>query len=215
MKSTSRNAGVAGKGKTQRALGCAGNTNARSDQDFGRDEDVPADLKSRCRVGQISAVVQGSRNAEGLAEATRTGGQGRRLCTGLEPAVGCHGGQAFQWFESADQDAAGLALRLAGDIEAGMKAVDEIDVRMAGRPEEDLGARCAAGGGMGGRVIDTEISLGLDYATGESLAVDSVDEKLAKEPWRDLIRRPEIGSSVYDTAGNHSHRAAGCGGMDR
>ena len=214
MEATSRNTGVAGKEEAQRTIGGASDTNAWRDHNFGDCEGVLADLKGGRRVGQVSAIVQASRNTESLAEATGAGGQGRRFCIGREPAVGRHGGKSFQRLESANEDAAGLALRLTGDVQTGIHAVDEVDVRMAGRSEEDLSTRCAACSGVSGGVIDAEVSLRFDDAADEPLAVGGVDKKLAQQPGRDLVRWPKIGLSSYRAARKNAHTTAGCGGIE-
>lgn len=77
----------------------------------------------------------------------------------------------------ADEDAAGGAFRLDNDVEECMDAVVEVDVGVAGRAKDDVGAARAPGVGVGGGVVVRKISFDLADA-GE---VRAVGEVLAEE----------------------------------
>jgi hypothetical protein len=63
----------------------------------------------------------------------------------------------FKGFEGAEEDACAFAFGFAGDVQAVMIAVDEIDVSVAGRSEKDGVAGSRSGGGMGGWVVGAEV----------------------------------------------------------
>ena len=94
----------------------------------------------------------------------------------------------MQWFEGADQHAAGNAFRLAGDIEAGMQAVDEVHIRVAGRAPQNGVARGTAREGMRGRVIHAEIGFRFDDAASEQGALPAAQQEFAEQGAGDNVR---------------------------
>src|SRR5205807_70615 len=86
-----------------------------------------------------------------------------------------------QGFEGAEQDTSGFAFGFAGDVETVVIAVDEVDVGVAGKSEEDGVAGRLAGGGVGGGIVDTEIGFNLDDAGGEIEAGSLADQDFAEE----------------------------------
>ena len=75
---------------------------------------------------------------------------------------------AGERFEGAEQNASGTAFGLAGDIEAVVVAVDEVNVGVARRPEQNRGAGGVAGGGVGGGIVLAEVGFDFDDAGGET-----------------------------------------------
>ena len=71
------------------------------------------------------------------------------------------------WLQGAEQQGPGIARGQAGDVEAIVVAVDEVDVGVAGGSEENLVAGGLAAGGVGGIVVGTEIGLEFDDAPRE------------------------------------------------
>lgn len=61
-----------------------------------------------------------------------------------------------------------------------MIAVDEINVGVAGRPEQDCGARSVAGGGVRGGIVFPEVSFDLDDPGREKLAAALAHQHLAE-----------------------------------
>src|SRR5579864_5265998 len=66
---------VSGDEITQRHLGGLGDADARSHSNAGRVEGVVADPEAGLWRGEVEIVIAQARDAEGLAEATGTGGQ--------------------------------------------------------------------------------------------------------------------------------------------
>ena len=62
-----------------------------------------------------------------------------------------------------------------------MVAVNEINVGVAGRAEQDRGAGCVASGGMRGRVVDAEVGFDFDDASGETQLAGVAEKDLAEE----------------------------------
>jgi hypothetical protein len=88
-------------------------------------------------------------------------------------------------FERADQHAAGLPLGLARNVHAGVAAIDDVDVGIAGVTEQDQvagrGSAMRVGGGVGRVIVGTEIGLGFHDAAGEEAGVGRVDQELAQK----------------------------------
>jgi hypothetical protein len=72
--------------------------------------------------------VGGPGDVECLAEAARASGELLPCGIWAKFAVGGHCLLAKDGFQCADEDAAGLSHRLAGDVDAVVHAVDEVDV---------------------------------------------------------------------------------------
>jgi hypothetical protein len=103
-----------------------------------------------------------------------------------------HGVEACDGLEGADEDAAGLAVWEAGEIQTEVHAVDEVDVGEAGRSEEDGVACGLTGEGVGGGVVEAEVGFDFEDAAGEVFAVEGADEELAEEVARDELGRLEL-----------------------
>ena len=89
---------------------------------------------------------------------------------------------AKERFEGAKEYAAGFAFALAGDVQAVVIAVDEVNVGVAGRAEEHGIAGGIAGGGVGSGIVLSEVSFDFDDAGGEAeraFADEDFAEKLA------------------------------------
>lgn len=95
---------------------------------------------------------------------------------------------AREWLKGANQDAAGLPLWFARNIEAVVNSVDEIDVRVAGRAKYNRIAQRTTCGGVRCGIIDTEVRFGLDDAAREEFAVDLSNEGFAQQSAGDFVR---------------------------
>ena len=124
-------------------------------------------------------IVFGQGDAHGLAEAAGAGAEELWVCGGWEAPEAGHRFEAGYGLEGADEDAAGLAFGLAGEVEAVVHAVDEVDVGEAGRPEEDCVARGFADEAVGGGVGEAEVGFDFGDAAGEALAVEGAGDELA------------------------------------
>jgi hypothetical protein len=95
---------------------------------------------------------------------------------------------AGERFQGAEQDASGLAIGFAGDVEAVVSAIDEIDVGVAGWAEEHGIAGGEAGGGVGGGIVLAEVSFDFDDAGGEGDSPTFANQDLAQEFAGDAAR---------------------------
>ncbi len=111
-------------------------------------------------AGYVEAVF-GQGDTEGLAETAGSGAEEIWFGGGGEAAEAGHGFEAGDGLEGADEDSSGLAVGLAGEVEAVVHAVDEVDVGEAGRAEEYRVARGLADEGVGGWVGEAEV--GFDF----------------------------------------------------
>ena len=92
-----------------------------------------------------------------------------------------HSLQAVQGLQGAEKHAAGTTLPLAGNVQAVMHAVDEVDVGMPRRPEED-GVSCRfAGEGMGGSVGLAKVGFDLDNAAHPRLLGSGSHQQLSQQ----------------------------------
>ena len=82
--------------------------------------------------------------------------------------------------ERADEDGVRLAVAGDDDVESPVHPVDEVDVRVARRPEHRLGARGASFGAVCGKVSRAAVGLGLDDAPGGDAFGRVVHEELAE-----------------------------------
>ncbi len=133
--------------------------------------------------GEIAIVVAGTGDGESFAEASGAAGECDQVLGILdfEAAGPGHYFDAGERFEGAEKNAAGAALGFAGDVEAVVIAVDEVDVGVAGGAEEDGIAGGAAGGGVSCGVVFSEVGFDFDDAGGERIASAIADEDFAEE----------------------------------
>ena len=146
--------------------------------DGGWAEAVVEDAQGRFGAGDVEAIF-GEGDAQGLAEAAGAGAEEVWFGGGWEAAEERHGCEPFDGLEGADEHAAGLAGRLAGEVKAVVHAVDEIDVGEAGRTEEDGVAGGFADEGVGGWVVEAEVGFDFRDASGEAFAVERAGDEFA------------------------------------
>ena len=146
---------------------------------------VVSDPKAAGGIGEVAGVVASAGDAEGFGEASGTAGEFRQIArvadfevTGLG-----HLFDSAKRFQGAEEDASGATFGLAGDVEAVVIAVNEVDVGMAGSAEEDGVAQGFSGGGVGGRVFYAEVGFDFDDAGAEigfgSLAHEDFAQQVA------------------------------------
>jgi hypothetical protein len=80
-----------------------------------------------------------------------------------------------------EENASGFSFGLAGYVEAVMISVNEVDVGVTGRAEQNSVAQGAASGGVRGRIVGAEIGFHLNDAAGELRAFGVADQNLAQE----------------------------------
>ena len=124
------------------------------------------------------------------------------IAVGFEAALP-HDVEAFDWFEGADQHAAGSAVVFGDDVHAVVHAVREIDVSVTAGSEDDARAIGDAGGGVGGEIVTAEVGFGFDDDAGGG----SVDEHFAEEVAGDVDGGPFVETAGEDSASHDFRRA--------
>jgi len=192
-----------------------------ADADAGRGADegglvaIVEDLQRGGAAGDVESVVGGAGDVEGLTESSGAGGKEARRRGRGEFAEAGHGGEAFDGLEGADEDAAGMSLGLAGDIQAVVHPVDEVDVGESWRAEEDGVAGGFADVRVRGGVVESEVGFEFNDAASEGLAVQAASDEFAEETaGYDIGRikveaaRQELGHRVrYERCGRRGEEA--------
>jgi hypothetical protein len=112
----------------------------------------------------VHAVVM-ARDPEGQRELAGTVGE--LLGPRCGAAARTHEVQAGYRFDSANEHAAGLAIRFRHQVEAFVHTVNQVDVSVAGRSEDDSGTLGHAAGSVGGEVIAAaQVGFGFDDDAG-------------------------------------------------
>jgi hypothetical protein len=184
-------------------------------QRLGDGESVVAHLKSGLAIRQIQSVVAGAQDTHCLAEAAGAGGQlageadwGSRSGLG-QSAVAGHLFLSGDGFERADQYAASLPPGLTRNVHAGVAAIDDIDVGIAGVAEKHQvtrsGPAVGVGGGVGRIIVRAEIGLGFHDAAGEEAGVGSMDQELAQQAGRNKL------GTVLEEGPGEKAAGKGCG----
>src|ERR1035441_4957883 len=186
LKSLSRPAHkpVAADQKAQRQLGRLLDADTRSGVDF--ESDGPRRLPHhQLAARDIGRVV-------GAGDAQRQRKFGRPRCQVLDLArprpAPAHEVQPRDRFQGANEDAPGGAGRFAHQVEALIHPVDEVDVDVARRPEDDLRARGDAPRGVGGLVAGAEVGFGFHDDAGGG----AVDEDFAEQVARRIDGRAGV-----------------------
>ena len=152
---------ISGDQVTQGALGGLRDADARGD-DYAVDTiAVIDDAEIGARAGQDLSVVALACDSQGFRQAAGAGGDflARRKSLDFGPYFYLdasrlrHPLEACHWLQSAEQDASGHAVGKAGDIQAVVIAVDEVDLGAAGRAEENSVARRLPCRGVCSRIV--------------------------------------------------------------
>jgi hypothetical protein len=173
------------------------------DADAGRSKDaawtktVICEPQAGVRGSEIAGVVAEAGDVEGFGEASGAGGEFEEIAgsvNGDAPGAG-HWFDAREGFEGTNQNAASLTLGFAGDVETVMIAVDEINVSVTGRAEQDRVAGGSAGGGVSGGIVLAEIGFNFDQAGGKDFC-SGAEQEFANQIAGDAAGRAgEKGSS--------------------
>jgi hypothetical protein len=105
-----------------------------------------------------------------------------------------HGSKARQRLQRPDQNAARHAHRLSDKIQTFIHAVNEVDISVAGRAEDDARAIGNAAPGVGSAIADTEIC----FHFHDSSRRAAVDQDFSKAVTRDIRRRPRVEIAVEE-----------------
>jgi len=159
-----------GHEKTEGQVYCLADADAGCGGDGGWAETVVEDAQGRFGAGYVEAVL-GEGDSKGFAEAAGTGAEEPRLYGRWQAAKASHGFKSCYWLEGADEDAAGFAFWLAGEVQTVVHSVDEIDVGETGRAEEYGVARGFSDEGMRGRIGEAKVGFDFGDASCEALAV--------------------------------------------
>jgi hypothetical protein len=171
------NKGVAGDDKAGRTVRVFGDPDPGCDQDFAGYKAVILNLQVGFARGKIGAVIPLPRHPEGLAQASGAGSQGGNF--GRSHTSGPrHYLQAADRFQRPKQDAAGKTIRLAGDIQAKIHAVDEVDVGMPRGPKKNGVSRRFAGKRVRRRIGLAEVSFYLDNTSHHLPSYQQLTQKL-------------------------------------
>jgi hypothetical protein len=99
---------------------------------------------------------------------------------------------AGQRLERSQEYAAAKAFFLAGKIHAVIAAVDEVDIRVTWRAEQDFVPRRWAAmrvrGGVRGRVMGAKVGFDFDDAAGQPSGASAVREDFAEQAWGYVLR---------------------------
>jgi len=182
--------------EAERKVGRLRDADTRSGFDF--ESDGPERLADdEAAAGDIGGVVS-ARDGERQGD---FGGARREV---LEFARGrpasAHEVQPRDRFEGANQDASSSAGRFADQVEALIHPVNEVNVGVAGRPEDDLGARGDAACRVGGLVVCAEVGFGFDNDAGGA----AVDEDLTEQGASDIDGRAGVKGARQDGTEGHS-----------
>ena len=178
---SSRDEWVASQNIPQRLLGRLGDADARGGEDFFGLKSIVANPQSRVSRSQIASIVALARDAESLGQTPRSAGELGQvtLANDGDVARAGHFWDSGDWLEGTKQHASGDAIRLAGNVQAVMTSVDEINIGVAGRTEENGVAGGAAGGGVRGGIGFSQIRFNFNDTSGKKLAAAAADQDRA------------------------------------
>jgi hypothetical protein len=161
--------GVSRKDVPQALIGCFGDADTGGGFDVSGVEAIVPDPQSRMRRGEIAAVVAGAGDAESFREAPWAAGQPGKIPRARDHDFSRprHLFDADERFEGAEKNASGLPVALTRHVQAIVSAVDEVNIGVARRSEQDCSAGSVAGGGVGRGIVFSEISLDLNDAAGK------------------------------------------------
>src|SRR5271165_548821 len=187
---------VPGHKVPQRPVDRLGDANAGCDSNASGTVAVIANPQT-ARRSEIATVIARPSDAKSLAQPAGTAGQfaqigGPQTTRGrhLNPACPRHLLDPGQRLDGAEEHAARLALRLTGNVQAVVIAVDEVDVGVSGRPKQHGVARGKSGGGMRSRIFFPQIGFDLNDAGCEARAGIVPHQHLAQKLTRHPPRRP-------------------------
>ena len=160
----SGNEHVPRKDEPQGSVSCFADPDARSDANVSNAKAVVANPQARTTRRKIASVVARARDAESFGQSARTTRESNEVARLLHLDVSSsrHFFNALKRLDGAEKNSPGLAFAITRYVEAIVIAVDEINVGVAGRSEENRVARGLASIGVRGGIVLSEVSLDLD-----------------------------------------------------
>jgi hypothetical protein len=146
---TSRDKGVTGEEEAGGTSCVLGDADAGSNQDVAGYVAIVLNLQIRIGGSQVGSVVTLAGYSEGATQPAGAGGGGSQTANRLN---------------RAKQNAASPALRLAGDVQAKVHAIDEIDIGMTRWAEQHRVSCSLAGKGVRSRIGLAKVSFQFDDA---------------------------------------------------
>ena len=181
---------------------------AHGDEHFRDAATVVANLQNRSGTGDIEAVVRFPRQAQCLAQTTRSSCKQTGCCARRQTTVCRHQVSASYGFKGPQQHASRQTLSLATDVHAKVAAVNRIHVGVARRSKEHLVPRSGSAMGMRGRVgrvvMGAEIGLDLDDSARHDAVTASVHQQLSKQAGADKLGRALKKTAWQQPAGGPS-----------
>jgi hypothetical protein len=168
---------IIGDYEAQRPVGAVGDADAWGCLHF--DWRLGARAAHLERAGDQIGAVELASDAHGERQFAGPRRQVLNAMGGGPPAA--HGGESRERLQRANQDASGLALGLAHEIQTFIHAVDEVDVGMAGRTENHARAIGEAAPGMGSAIIGPKIRFHLDNAAGGRAMHQDLSQAIARD----------------------------------
>ena len=178
-----RDEGILQKEIAQGQLGGFCDPDTGGSGDVARAIAIVTDPEATGRRGEIQTVVAGARDAESLAEAAGAAGESGKIAGTVQldfPGTS-HGGNARERLQGTEKDASGLSLGFAGDVQAVVVSVNEINIGVTGRAEQYGIAQGAAGGGVSRRIVEAEVGFDFDDAGGELRGAGFAEQDLAEK----------------------------------
>jgi hypothetical protein len=180
---SSGNEGVSRKNVPQARVDRFADADAGGNLDVSGAEAVVSDPQAGGGRSEIAAVVAGAGDAESFGEAPRAAGETGKALSFLDVDLSSsrHFFNAEERFEGAEKNSPGLARGVTGHVEAIVTAVDEVNVGVAGRSEQDCSARGVAGSGVGRGIVFSEVSFHFDDAGCQMQVFVVAHQHLAEE----------------------------------
>ena len=174
----------------QRMIRGFGDSDAGSGDDVARRETVVADPESAGRKREVAAIVPLASDAECLTEAAGPTGQLQQIFrAGNDNAARIrHLLDSRQRLGCTEQYTSGLAFGFAGDVQAIVIPVNEVDICVAWRAEEHGIAQSASGSGMRRGIFLPEIGFDFNNASRQLCLRQLVNQDLPEQLPRNTPR---------------------------
>ena len=115
-----------------------------------------------------------------MASVSLPGPDARSSTTRRGGPPAAHRGDSGQRLQRADQNAAGHALRFGDEVQTFVHAVDEVDVGVAGRAEDNARAIGWAAPGVRGAIADAQIRFHFHDSSGRAAMHQDLSQAIAR-----------------------------------
>ncbi len=159
------------------------NSDAGRGEDLSCAEAVVANPQTGGGRGEIAAIIANAVHAESVGKTSRAAGEFAEIggTVQLNFSGAGHLLHAHEGLECTKKNCSGKSLALAGNVQAVVNTIDEINISEARGPEHDGVARSQTGSGMGGGIALSEVSFNFDDASGKVGVREVADQDLAQE----------------------------------